>query len=446
MKKLLSLMAVFVISILAISLASAALTGLTVTKVEVNNEEFLPGVTGGLLEAADLETAAVDDQIGLVVEEGETLDIEVGLEASADTDEVQIEAELRGYDNDLESLQDETGTFNMNVHGADFGTGVSRRTVSLSMDLPKDLEEDRYLLRLRVTDRDHADVTKYVVLQVEPVREGLDIADVSFSPGNTVKAGRSLLASVLLENFGQRDEDNVKVTVEIPGLGVKATEYVDEVKVEDQDNGGHDLGFEDVAEMFLPIPADAAEGDYEVKVTVQFDNLRDTVTKSYTLHVKANEAYLPGKLVLAVGPESQSVAAGQTAVYGVALSNAGSTSKAYVLESVTGDWATATLSDSLVVLEPGQNKVVYVNVAVSPSATAGEHLASLIVKSGSDVLETVALKANVVASAVPVDGISLRNGLEIALIVLVVLLVVIGLIVGFSRLRKDEEGEDKTYY
>ena len=116
------------------------------------------------------------------------------------------------------------------------------------------------------------------------------------------------------------------------------------------------------------------------------------------------------------------------------------------MESVTGDWATATLSDSLVVLEPGQNKVVYVNVAVSPSATAGEHLASLIVKSGSDVLETVALKANVVASAVPVDGISLRNGLEIALIVLVVLLVVIGLIIGFSRLRKDEEGEDKTYY
>ena len=178
------------------------------------------------------------------------------------------------------------------------------------------------------------------------------------------------------------------------------------------------------------------------------------MTKTYTIKVLACESNICGaqssdKLVLAVGPETQTVAAGQTATYAIALTNAGAGSKAYTLEAVTGDWATATLSESLVVLEAGKNKVVYVNVAVAPTATAGEHLVSVAVKSGSEALETMTLRANVVG-AVGGDNFSLRNGLEIALIVLVVLLVIIGLIVGFSRLKRDDEEEEessaKKYY
>ncbi|MEK6905396.1 MAG: hypothetical protein AABX24_03255, partial [Nanoarchaeota archaeon] len=72
-------------------------------------------------------------------------------------------------------------------------------------------------------------------------------------------------------------------------------------------------------------------------------------------------------------------------------------------------------------------------------------LASLTVKSGSDVLETVVLKATVTAPVNAGSETSLRNGLEIALVVLVVLLVLLGLVIGFSRLRKDDEGEEKYY-
>ena len=196
--------------------------------------------------------------------------------------------------------------------------------------------------------------------------------------------------------------------------------------------------------MFLPIPASTAEGDYEIKVTAMYDDLRETVTKTGTVHVVADSKFAGSdKLVLAVGPSTQTVATGKTATYGVALTNAGTTSKAYTLEAVTGDWATASFSDNLVVLEPGKNKVVYVNVAVSGDAAAGNHVASVAVKAGDEVLETVSLNANVVAGE---DGVSLRNGLELALIVLVVLLVLIGLIIGFSRLRKDDEDEEQTYY
>ena len=101
----------------------------------------------------------------------------------------------------------------------------------------------------------------------------------------------------------------------------------------------------------------------------------------------------------------------------------------------------------MVVLEPGKSQVVYLDLTVADDAAPGEHVASLDVKSGDEVLQTVVLKADVSGKeAAATESVSLRNGLEIALIVLVVLLVVMGLVIGFSRLRKDDDGEDQTYY
>ena len=150
--------------------------------------------------------------------------------------------------------------------------------------------------------------------------------------------------------------------------------------------------------------------------------------------------------VLVVAPETQTVAAGTTATYGVALANEGRNSKAYTVEVVAGDWASASVTESLVLLDAGKSKVVYVNLAVAANAPAGEHAATLVVKSGDVVLETHTLNATVApAQNDAATGVSLRNGVEIALIVLVVVLVVVGLIVGFSKLRKEED-EDQTYY
>ena len=155
-----------------------------------------------------------------------------------------------------------------------------------------------------------------------------------------------------------------------------------------------------------------------------------------------------GKLVLTVGPETQNVVANKQAVYPIALTNAGTETKTYVLELTAGSWATSKLSDNLVVLAPGKTKVAYAYLTPSKDVTAGQKVATLSVKSGNNVLKTVYLKANVVKES---KSLSLRNGLEIALVVLVVILVIVGLILGFSRLRKDDEEEvldeeGKTYY
>ncbi len=419
MRKLLSIMALFVISLLTVSMVSAATSS-----------------TFGSLSESNV-VVKVNDKIvngQLTVEEGETLEIEVELNNNAgtvDAEGIRVRAELGGYEYadhvDVEDSLDDP----INVKAG------STKFVDLELTVPKDLDNGENTLRVFLTDRNSASsIEKVFKLNVESPRHLVDVKDVRFTPGNTQKAGLSLLTTVVLENFGSNPEEDIEVTVAVSKLGISASEQVDEIDAED---------VEDVPEMFLPIPANAAEGDYTVEVTVEYDK-HEKVTKTYTLHVLANEMFAGEELVLlAVSPETQAVAAGKTATYGIALANGGVTSKAYMLETVTGDWATASLSENLVVLEPGKNKVVYVDVAVANDAAAGNHAAGVVIKSGDEVLETVSLNANVVASTES-NNFSLRNGLEIALIVLVVLLVIIGLIIGFSRLKKDDEEEEQTYY
>jgi len=425
MRKLLSLMTLFVISLLTVSLVSAGsstLGGLNTAygnvKVTVNDEE--------------------DDSTLLAVEEGEEVDVEVELSLNSDNDvntdlsakNVEVEARLTGYD-------EEDVVASATVDKLAEGT---EKTVKLKLKVPNDFENGEATLKVLVFGGKDVLVKDYK-LRVESPNHSVEVADVTFSPGLTVKAGRSLLTTVLVENVGENEEDDVKVTVEVPELGLKASEFVDELKADDS---------EDVDEMQLFVPADTKAGEYALKVTVHYDDLDKSVTESYTLKVVESEFVKPqqksGKTVLAVGPEMQTVSAGKTATYAVALTNDGSASKAYTVEAATGDWATASVSEKLVVLEPGQSKVVYVDLTAAADAAAGEHLASLTVKSGSDVLETVVLKATVAAPEKAASNeTSLRNGLELALVVLVVLLVLLGLAIGFSRLRKDDDGEEKYY-
>ncbi len=422
MRKIVSLMALFVISLLSLSMVSALdATNLSWGSVRVNGDY-------------------VNDGEVLAVEEGQTIDIRVGLLAAAGADNIEVDAKIAGYEySDEEPLSDSTGLFDVQANQTKYK--------DLQITLPTHLDKDRYTLRLRAMDKNTAALVHTVELSIEPVRHGIGITDVTFSPGSTVKAGRSLLTTVLVENFGDRDQEDVKVTVEIPTLGLTAAEFID------VETDNHNVDYEDVPQVFLPIPATAAEGDYQVVVTAKYNNLRDTVSKTFTVHVAQDERFQEeGSVVLAVGPESQSVVAGKTATYALALSNTGRTSKAYVLETMAGDWATVTLSDSVVVLESGKNKVVYVEVTPKAGATAGEHVTSVNIKSGDgELVQSVPLRASVVAESASVSAtastdFSLRNGLEIALIVLVVVLVIVGLIVGFSRLRKDDEEDQKTYY
>ncbi|MBR9683311.1 hypothetical protein GOV03_02110 [Candidatus Woesearchaeota archaeon] len=397
------------------------------------------------IEKLEINGHAVDMDINgvftenVAVEAGETLDVELKLLGLDDGDDehtfevkdIQVEIEVNGYE--YGDLEDSSAMF-------DLEEGDSK-WVDLSVTLPRDLEtgDDLYSLRVKVTDQNSNELTRVVNLKVDNARHGLDIADVVFSPGTSVKAGQSLLTTVLVENFGGNDEEDVKVTVEFPELGLIAVDYIDLIKDGDKEHTGED-------EEILRLPLCTEEGDYTARVTVEY-NHGETVSKDFLIHVSASDRCSAGedKLIITVGPESQNVVANQQAVYPIALTNAGTSAKTYVLELNTGEWAASSLSENLVVLAPGNTAVVYAYVTANDAATAGEKVATLTISSDDNVLKTIYLQANVV----PQDsGLNLRSSLEVALVVLVAVLVLVGLILGFSRLRKDDvdEGEEKTYY
>ncbi|MFH1396784.1 MAG: hypothetical protein ABIG93_05270 [archaeon] len=424
MRKVLNIMALF--AVIGLLLSSVVIAGNLSDDLEFRSIE----VNGNDVDFGNDSSAEI-----VAVEEGETLEVEIGLEASVDVEDIEVQVEIDGYEySDYESLRDESHLFDMNE-----GT---TKYVNLEIDLPVRLEKDEYWLRITVTDKNSNSMDEVVRLSVEPSRHGIDIEDVVLSPGSTVEAGRSLLATVQLQNYGDKDEEDVKVTISIDDLGISSTDYIEVVESD------VDVSYETSEELFLSIPDCAAAGEYTLDVTAEYDEF-ESVSKSYSLTVTEG-SYCDTedeRLVVAVGPESQSVKTGQQAVYALALSNEGTSTETYTMALTAGDWATESLSDSLVVLAPGESQVVYAYLDVAEDAAGGTQVASLVLSNEGQVLETITLSADVSASEDSGStDFSLRNGLEIALIVLVVLLVIIGLIIGFTRLRKDEDEEEQTYY
>lgn len=425
MRKTWNLMTMVVISLLALVLVNAAPIPVEVPEVQINGNSVNVGEFVSVEEGSDVDVQVkLRTVAGAVDENGLPL---------GEVKNVELEASIRGYEySAYEPLTDVSSVFDMEAGTTYFKT--------LSLQLPTGLDKDLYLLRLRVTDKNSDEVVKNINLRVKPVRHGVQIEDVVFSPGTTVKAGKSVLATVLLENVGAKDEDDVKVTFSIDDLGVSAADFVD---VESGDSEASE-------ELFVRLPDCAEAGEYTAQVTAQFDRF-ESVSKTFTMNVLENEqcrtAVEPAeRLMVTVGPEKQTVSAGQQATYPIAVANAGNEARTYTFELTAGDWATASLSRNLVVLQPGQTEIVYAYVTAASKAQPGDYQASFTVRAADgNVLETIPLSATVTAGQRSASAMSLRNGLEIALIVLVVLLVVVGLVIGFSRLKRDDE-EEQTYY
>ena len=240
MKKVFSLLAVFIIGVLMSSMAFAAIT---VDFVKVNGDEVTESATNFILD----------------VDRGDDLDVKVRLKSNVDLNDLQIEAVLRGVDS-RETVDDITDTFDMK-------TNVSY-TKTLSLPLIDKIDQDKYKLRIRISDRDSNTTEKTYELDIGTERHDVLVKDVVLSPSTEVKAGRALLATVRINNRGEKDEDGVKVVVSIPDLGVSAADFIDELEAENNDDDQATT-----EEMFLRIPDDAETGEYEVVVDVFFDDL-----------------------------------------------------------------------------------------------------------------------------------------------------------------------------
>ncbi|MAE13478.1 hypothetical protein CMO92_02850 [Candidatus Woesearchaeota archaeon] len=396
-----------------------------------------------------------NNELSLEVERGEELDIRVKVVADADVENFQVMGDIVGYrySNDEHSkVHDASKTYDLTENDTKF--------VDLNLDVPIFMDKKYTLLRFTLADENSQSFTRDIQLHVTGIDEddAIRIDDWEFSPSNEIMAGRAFTALVNVENIGDDDLDDIKVTVRIPSLGVQDSEFLDELEADEDET------FE---ELLLRVPDCTEPGLYDVEIEVEFDRF-NSVTASDTITVVENELcgleeeeeeeeeennhedLEDSRTVISV-PGSQTVTVGTGGVtYPVVISNEGKTAKTYTL-TVEGaaSWATTRLDPgSQVVVGSHDTETVFLYVTPLDDAEAGQKVFTVTLESGDEKKE-IPLTADVVA-APSGDGTSggLVRGLQVALIVLVIILIILGLVVGFNKMKDsdDEDDENQTYY
>ena len=319
------------------------------------------------------------------------------------------------------------------------------------------MDQDRqYQIRVTISNK-YGSVIEIGTLDISGSDHSVQIRDIVLSPENEVKAGRALLATARIKNRGTQQEEDVKVKVSIPALGISASDYIDELDEEDCDDEDCDDSTTS-EELYMRIPDCAEPGEYTVKVCVEYDDGDEEACETAKISVvESDSCALPdvdssastGKTIITIGPETQDIAKGASVIYPVTIANEGSAAKVYSIVTEAADWAEFTTTPSnVLVVGPGESKAAFVSVKAN-SAASGLQVFSVTIKSGETVLKQVPLRANITGAAAASSLGKIKKALEIGLVILVVLLVLLGLIIGFNKLRgsEEEEGEDeKTYY
>lgn len=383
----------------------------------------------------------------LNIERGEVIDVEVKLnDALQNHTDMTVTAFISGYEfNNIEPMSDTSNIFDMEQN--------VRYKKTLSLRIPSEVDEDKYLLRIIVSDRNSKTEVFEYKLKLDAPRHGFQIEDVIFSPGSVVEAGRALLSTVRIENKGDDDEESVKVSVAIPALGISASDYIDEIEHEDSETS---------EEMYMRIPVCAEAGDYRAVIEVRYNELREAIYEEAIITITDGDACsaknkVEGpQTVIAVGATSQDLVVGtQGALYPLTITNNGANAVAYnVVVEGTDAFAEVEVNPiSSFVLNSGDSQAVFVYLKPIEDATSGQQVFTISVKSGETVLKQIPLTANVEGNDDSSSSMELKDALEIGLVVLIVLLIILVIVVGIKKLKKDDEDMDddediegKTYY
>ncbi len=428
LKSALSIMVIFLLGLVSLSNVSAGVSpDYVIDKVEVDGREV-----------------SESDVNFITIERGDSLEIETwvrGLNTGAIRDDVRVKAWIGGYE--YGDVAERTKMFKVESN--------SLYKKELGVTLPDDLDADtagnseKYTLHVEIFDGDN-EARKNYVLKVEEKMHDLRLVDVIFRPGTVVNAGDMLFTTVRVENMGDKKEEDIQVKVSIPELGFLARDYIDELVPEDNDNEEEKSGDID---LFGRIPKNAKSGNYDVKVELIFNRGHDIISENFVLSVDGEISKEAGESLISVDATRKDVKVGEAVSYKLMIANFGSEAARYSAEVLgVGAWGSASIDPSFVSVNAGDTGELYVKVTPS---VVGEQSFTVKVKSNGDVVKEVNLMANVVKST------ELRRGLEIGFAVLAILLVILGLIIAFTKLRgngSDEEPElgdeekeaGQTYY
>src|SRR3989344_7779039 len=361
----------------------------------------------------------------LSIERGQTYDLRIRFTPFDRVRNAEVRAFISGYEfSDIDSIDDRTPVFDADTNV----TYVKRLTVRI----PDELDQDSYKLRIVISDRFGDDLTADYNLQIDAPRNSLKIDDVILNPSSSVRAGSSLLARVRVDNKGERDQEDVRVTITLPELGVSGTQYLSEIKSDET---------EETEEILLRLPRCAKAGTYDATIDVEFSNRHRKVSEKKSITVLPDETCTentPAPSANIGGSQIQTVNAGDAASFPLTVTNPTRSSKTFTISVPASDWAEVTITPtSTLVLAGGQSQTVSVNVQTNEDAPAGAHSLVTTVTNGN-AQQQVTLTTTVIAQG------GARTAFAIVLMILLVLLVAIVIIIGIAYARDREKTQ--TYY
>lgn len=295
-------------------------------------------------------------------------------------------------------------------------------------------------------------------MNVDESRHDVNIFDVIINPSSTVSAGQPVFVTVRAENLGEKKEEDVKVTVSIPQLGISAVNYIEELVTQNQEEQElFKLGEEAQRQidLLLRIPEDAASGTYPVNVEVTYNRGHSTVSTQRSLTVKGMEKEEQAEVIVNIDSTTRSGKPGEEIVYKLMFANLG-TKKAVL--SVQGDgfspWSEFFIEPSFVTVLPESTAEVLVRVTPNTDAQPKDYLSSVKVFLGNELINEMSLRTKVEGKAAVATGATtFKTVLTVIFAVLVIVLIVLGLVIAFRRMREEETEEPhstvpegQTYY
>lgn len=372
------------------------------------------------------------------VERDSTLNVDAVLNGTNEVNDVKVKAWIGGYEYD--NIEDVIGPF-------DLEAGVAR-AIHLKLAIPDDLDaSETYTLYIEAYD----DVNEYSVsypVKVEEIRHSLKIQDVIFRPGTTVAPGDYLRAVVRVENLGAKKEEDIKVTVKVPELGISQRDYIDELVASENTDDSDEETSQSSNEVLVQIPTNAKAGDYEVVVDIEYNRGHDIVSKKSMIHVAgASEENI--EAIISIDSTSKQIAKGTETAYKLMFANLGENSEVYSVSVVGAElWANTRVDPAFITVAPGQTGELFVYLNAKEDAEQGNKMFTVKINSGANTVKEITLNADVTGEEKTNWG-SFKNTLEIAFGVLVALLIILGLVIAFKRPKSGnsiEEPDEQTYY
>src|SRR3989344_1515894 len=406
------------------------------------------------VEVNDLQVFGGGNTIpNLDVERGDTLEIEVVIQGNktisgGQVPDVRIEAKIVVYE--FGTISDISDIFSIDENL------VYRKVLTLV--IPEDIDaSELYTLRIEVSDSNNEEQVEFQ-LNIDEQRHSLNIFDIVVNPSTSVMAGQPIFPIVRVENLGERKEDDVRVTVSIPELGISTTNYINDLITEiqeDQEVFRLDERSSAQLDFLLRIPEDAKTGEYTLKVDVMYNRGHSLLTENRKIFVKGMEKPKEVDTLINIDSTTKRVNQNEETSFKLMFANMGTEKGLYTVQvDGVAPWGQYRIEPGFINVLPDGTAEANLFIRANDNAEPRNYVSVVRVMMGREIVHEFNVNTEVVGMQKSTSAVSLKTVLAVIFIILVIALVVLGLIIAFRKMKEGNEGnetmsnvaEGQTYY